>query len=255
MWPDHIENFYASLSDRPTVDLASGDATSILSTVALMTNHEIKTEMHTSSKEITEAAKKFMPPDNLRLYLVDKYNITRENGREVLLYESDREFRTNRFDDVYFQENLSYHRADMLEFLRAVPDNSVNVMIGLFDLSISINAKSTIPEHCTSEITLYRTMLNYELARVIPKGAYLLAPSSFLDRARFESQTIPMEEFGFEEIKPQTPKDDDVFRLIQHDAGGPSTRSQKLYLKKHGDPLLNPIKKVDEAIQQINFQY
>ena len=86
---------------------------------------------------------------------------------------------------------IKFEKKDLVEFLRSLPDDSVNIFIGGFDTEISY------PKDGGDD--RYRAILLSEIGRVLAKGGYCFAVESPLS-GEWEGEVVSPEDFGLEKV-------------------------------------------------------
>lgn len=173
--PEEFEQFNKALAKYPLIDLASGSP-------------------HLPNASI------------LTTLFKEKYN----NGWipndciEADLAEPPKYIGVDKYSPFYVEipENLKdrikFEKKDLVEFLRTLPDNSVNIFIGGFDIEIS-HPKDGGDDR-------YRAVLLSEIGRVLAKGGYCFAAESPLF-GKWEGGVVRPEDFGLEKV----PMDENKF--------------------------------------------
>jgi hypothetical protein len=247
VWPEHLKSFNESLLKYPTIDLACGDGRSALSTIIFLTNHPKKNEYVRESgrhnSAIRAAALAATTNGILSLYCVDLFNVENAGGRFIpkKIYPG--------YEDVLTKENISFYKCDNLTFLRMLPDNSVNITLGMFDISICGVKSYEYRDNFSIRTSTYRALFIYELSRVIAKDAFLLSYGSFLNCARFEGNYVNPKDLDLEFIDPKIPASPELYGMTAHDCSGPTLRGFELYRKIRGKSNPDAAMQVESAIK------
>lgn len=167
---EEFEKFNEALATYPVIDLASGNphlpGENILVTL-------FKEKYNT--KGVPEACIKADLAEPPKYIGVDKYA----------------PFYVEKKIPENLKDRIKFEKKDLVEFLRTLPDNSVNIFIGGFDKEIS-HPKDGGDDR-------YRAILISEIGRVIAKGGYCFAVESPLF-GRWEGQPVGPYDFGLKDV-------------------------------------------------------
>lgn len=182
--PEEFEEFNESISKYPIVDLACGrpnkPSRKLFSILFKEKFLEGDYNYYSKSKSEIDAMGIAEPKEYIG---VDKYheNIPPEELRDKVRFE----------------------KKDIIEYLRTLPDNSVNIFIGGFDTEISrpkIKVEITAEgKPIKTDEDKYRAIMMAEIARVLPEEGYCLAVESHL-RGQYKGQEITPESLGLKKV-------------------------------------------------------
>jgi hypothetical protein len=165
---EDFKDFNEAISKYPVVDLACGHPDIVLKFLFKEKWHGFLPSFY-DEKDFNKAGI-VEPPKYIG---VDKY-------QENFVADQDKKL----------VDRIQFEKKDIIEFLKTLPDNSVNIFIGGFDWSISRPEKGE---------DNYRAMMVAEIARVLAKGGYCLISNSLV-YGEWDGCYITLEDFGLKVI-------------------------------------------------------
>ncbi|OGZ35152.1 MAG: hypothetical protein A2174_01680 [Candidatus Portnoybacteria bacterium RBG_13_41_18] len=164
--PEEFNAFNKAIAGYPLVDLACGEPVLLLPMLFK--------EKFTDKKEFLFDVKDTKIAEPLNYIGVDKYH-------EPHIFPKDPELKNR----------IKFEKKDIIQFLRTLPDDSVNIFIGGFDTDIS-RPKGGKEDR-------YRAILEAEIARVLAKGGSCLESESDLI-GKWNGEHIRLKDFGLEKV-------------------------------------------------------
>ncbi len=165
---EELEKFRAAIAKYPLVDLACGNrsyGSNYLFDYIFKDTFidRVKKEMMTrpipqDEADFVKKIENFNLPEPKQYIGVDKY-VTQNPTDEAYTY-------------IGLQHKLQFEKKDMIEFLKTLPDSSVNIFIGGFNDEVS-NPKGQSFFEPLSKPDYYRIILMYEIQRVLADDGYL----------------------------------------------------------------------------------
>jgi len=176
LWPHDLKGFNNSIKKHGVVDLACGE-TPTLASFIFFRSKQRKLKPATTKHEIPKKRIFSKPKEYIG---VDKYNV----------------------NESHTSGKIKFFKQDNIVFLRTLPDNSANILLGAFNDTISkpthdFEFGNPRKEHDDK----YRALLLHEMARVIPKKGYLVSFASYLDEVCWKKGKISITDFGLVEIE------------------------------------------------------
>jgi hypothetical protein len=186
-----FEDFNKAISKYPLVDLACGMPTNGV-------NRDLftilfKDKWHRHREDYNNNSKFKSEIDNIGIAEPKKY-IGVDKYTKNKLGENDKEL----------NDKVQFVKEDLVLYLRTLPDNSVNIFLGGFDMNIS---RPRLKDEVTPEGKYrvlrpedkYRAILMAEISRVLANGGYCYTIESPL-YIEWKNQQVSIKDFGLTEV-------------------------------------------------------